>query len=65
MIYTLTDDQAVEREGLLKAGFKEAAQFVNPSTHNRIRVFLLPTNQPRAARRFIAGDALAANRECL
>ena len=47
-IYTLTDNQTVEAEALVEAGFEVMAIFKNPNSGNRITMCGLLMNQPRA-----------------
>ena len=47
-IYTLTDNQTVEAEALVEAGFEVMAIFKNPNSGNRITMYGLLMNQPRA-----------------
>lgn len=49
ILYTLTDNQVTEREGLLAVGFEIMAEFKNPNTNNRITLFGKLVNQPRQA----------------
>lgn len=46
--YTLTDNQTVEAEALVEAGFEVMAIFKNPNSGNRITMYGLLMNQPRA-----------------
>lgn len=50
-LYTLTDNQVGEAAGLEQAGFQVIAEFVSPSSKNRIRLFAKLCNQPRNSRR--------------
>jgi len=45
--YTLTDNQTVEAEALVEAGFEVMAIFKNPGSGNRITMYGLLMNQPR------------------
>lgn len=47
MVYTLVDNQVVEREGLLESGYQVTAVFKNPNTGNRVTLYCKLINQPR------------------
>lgn len=48
ILYTVTDNQVVERAGLEAVGFQIMAVFKNPKTGNRITLYGLLVNQPRS-----------------
>lgn len=48
LLYHLTDNQKVEAEALVEAGFEVMAIFKNPNSGNRITMYGLLMNQPRA-----------------